>query len=152
MLFRSEMPATKQSNALIAEVCSAIDLELEGGKTTDASSIPIDDLTSYKIEESFTINLKKGEDGKTHYVVLTASVLMNSKHEDYETYGTAEKIAEKVDMIKGTVNQVIAGYTYEDFQTAIETEGVQDAITEALQEMYGSDFIVGITFSGITYQ
>lgn len=146
------MPAMKQSNALITQICNAIDLELEGGKTADASSIPIENLESYAIEGSFTINLKPGSDAKAHYVVLSASLVIDTTNEDYATYGTAEALGTKVDMIKSQINSVIAKYTMEEFQKANENNGVQQAITEALQSMYGSEFIVGVSFSGITYQ
>lgn len=146
------MPAMKQANNLITQVCSAIDLELEGGKEADATNIPIDNLVGYTIEESFTINLKKTDDGKQHYVVLKASILMDNSNKDYATYGAAEAMKTKEDMIKAMINQVVAAYTYDDLHDALQSESVQSQITEKLREMYNSDFIVGVSFSGITYQ
>ena len=68
------LPETKKSNELINQVCSAINLELKSGEGTDASTVPIDDIETYDIPDSMTINLKRGDDGKDHYAVLTVSL------------------------------------------------------------------------------
>ncbi|MGN0482774.1 MAG: flagellar basal body-associated FliL family protein [Lachnospiraceae bacterium] len=144
------MPATKKSNELITKVCDAIDLELKGGKQ-DTTQVSIDDMATYAIADAFTINLKKdANDSKDHYVVMNVSLVMDTTNEDYATYGAT--IAEKEDMIKSTINQVISGYTYDQFSKDIANEKVQAALTEALQDLYGSGFIIDVKFSSITYQ
>ena len=64
----SIVPETKKANELITKVCGAIDLDLESGSATSAENIPIEDLEVYNIEDKMTINLKKGEDGKDHFL------------------------------------------------------------------------------------
>ena len=52
------LPETKKANELITQVCSAINLELNSGSVkSDATSVPIDQLAAFDIEE-MTINLK----------------------------------------------------------------------------------------------
>ena len=42
ILMISVVPQTKKANELVTKVCSAIDLELEGGKEKSAIDIPMD--------------------------------------------------------------------------------------------------------------
>lgn len=152
VLMFTVMPQTKKSNELITEVCSAIDLELKGGKQ-DTSNVSIDNMATYALADSFTINLKSdAADNKAHYVVMNVTLIMDSTSEDYATYGTTEALAAKEDLIRSTINKTVADYTYADFCQDIASEGVQARITEALQDLYGSGFIIDVQFSNITYQ
>lgn len=152
VLMFTVMPQTKKSNELITEVCNAIDLELKGGKQ-DTSNVSIDNMATYALADSFTINLKSDDtDKKEHYVVMNVTLVMDSQNEDYKTYGTTEALADKEDLIRSTINKTVAEYTYADFCKEIASEGVQGKITEALQDLYGSGFIIDVQFSNITYQ
>ena len=44
ILMISVVPQTKKANQLITKVCSAIDLELEGGKDNSSINIPMERL------------------------------------------------------------------------------------------------------------
>lgn len=143
------VPQTKKANELITQVCSAINLELQSGSvTSDVSTVPIDKLATYDIADSLTINFKDGGDGVSHLVVLTASISMNMEADGYKEYG--ESIAEKETLIKDTLNTVIGSYTYDEFKA--DTQGVRDAIVEKLHELFGSSFIVSVSFPTMTYQ
>lgn len=142
------LPETKKSNELIAQVCSAIDLELQSGEATDVSSIPIDDIEVYDIPDSMTINLKQGSDGKDHYAVISVSLSLNKGNEDYDTYQPT--LAAKQSLIKNAINTVVSQYTYDEVKE--DQQQVQDAILEELQKLFESDFIVSVGFSSATYQ
>ena len=45
---------------------------------------------------------------------------------------------------------IVSGYTMEQFRE--DEQSVKDAILEDLQEMFGSDFIVGVSFSSVNTQ
>ena len=96
------IPQTRKSNQLIDKIASAIDLELEDGKS----------------------------DG-------------------YKSIGT-EGLKAKETLIKNDINTIVSGYTMEQFRE--DEQSVKDAILEDLQEMFGSDFIVGVSFSSVNTQ
>lgn len=143
------VPQTKKANELITQVCSAINLELQSGSvTSDASAVPIDKLATYSIVDSMSINFKDGGDGVAHLVVLTAAISMNTEAEGYAEYG--ETLGERETLIKDTLNTVIGSYTYEEFKA--DTQGVRNTIVEELQKLFGSNFIVSVSFPTMTYQ
>ena len=121
------VPQTKKANELITQVCSAINLELQSGSvTSDASAVPIDKLAPYSIVDSMTITEAEG----------------------YAEYG--ETLGERETLIKDTLNTVIGSYTYEEFKA--DTQGVRNTIVEELQKLFGSNFIVSVSFPTMTYQ
>ncbi len=144
------VPQTKKSNELIDQVCSAINLELEGGQNKDTLSVPIESIEVYNVTDSFTVNLADSGDGKRHYAVFSVGLSMNKESEGYKTYGGAEGMAEKETIIRSEINTIVGSYTMESFsedgQKAVKAE-----ILEAMQEIFGgSDFIVGVNFSSVT--
>ena len=134
------LPQTKKSNELINQVCSAINLELQSGEATDVSSIPMDDIEVYPLTDTITVNLKNGTDGAEHYAVITASVSMNTKNEDYETYGA--EISTKESLIKNEINSVVGKYTMEELKT--KQQDIEKEVLLDLQKMFDSDFIVDV--------
>ena len=144
------IPQTKKSNQLIDQVCSAINLELQSGENTPATpEVPIEDVETYAITDGFTVNLKQGEDGKQHYAVFSVSLSLNTKSDGYKSIGT-EGLKAKETLIKNDINTIVSGYTMEQFRE--HEQSVKDAILEDLQEMFGSDFIVGVSFSSVNTQ
>ena len=143
------LPETKKANALITQVCSAINLELESGSvTSDASSVPIDNLATYDISDSMTINLKDSGDGKDHYAVITVSLFMNKDSKGYKSFG--ESMEEKKNLVMSEITSVVSGFTYDEFKS--DQQGVQDAIVADLQKLFDSDFIVSVGFPTVTCQ
>lgn len=143
----SILPQTKKANELITQVCAAIDLEVNGVDTGQTSStwvadIPIDQVATYDITDDLTIELKDSGDGKKHYAVLTVSLSMDTENEDYKTYG--ESIADRDSLIRSEINDVVSGFTYEEFRS--DEQAVRDAILTALQNMFNSDFIFKVSF------
>lgn len=142
------IPQTKKANELITTVCSAINLELQSGEVTDASTIPIDQIATYSIADSMTINLKNGDDGKDHYAVVTVTISMNKESDGYSKYG--DTLADREDLIKSEINDTIQQYTIDEMRS--NQQDVQDEIVKKLQKMFDSDFIVGVGFGTVTYQ
>ncbi len=148
ILMFSVLPQTKNANAMIEKVCSAIDLELNSGGTTGPSNIPIDQIETYKVNagESMTMNLESS-DGKTHYAVVSVSLSLNKKSDNYEKY-TQEELAAKDDVICSHIIEIVGRYTQEEFNSDRET--IQNEILVDMQTMFGSDYIVGVNFSQAT--
>lgn len=147
------IPQTKKSNELIDQVCSAINLELEGGQNKDISAIPIEDIEVYNIEDSFTVNLASNGDGKKYYAVFSVGLSLNTKSEVYKNYSKEEEgLAAKESIIQDKINSIVGSYTVDEFN-ADGQKAVKEEILEAMQDMFGgTDFIVGVNFSSVTTQ
>jgi len=147
----SVLPQTKLANELITKVCAAIDLDLEGGSASGNATIPLDQVETYNVNagETMTINLKPGADGVNHYVVMEVTLGVNTKHEDYKKYGSAEQLAAKEGMIKDKIFSVVSGHTIDDMRN--DQKSVQNEILEELRSMYNSDFLVSVSCTS-TYQ
>ncbi len=153
MMF-SVMSTNKKTAALITDIATAIDLELvaETPEEETTETISMADVDTYTITE-MTIPLRNGlnpdgtPDTKDHYAVVTLSLSMNKLHPDYEVYGA--DIANKEDLIKGQINQVVSGYTIDEAKA--DSYGICQEILAKLQELYGSDFIFNVTFSSSVF-
>lgn len=147
----SVLPQTKQANELISKVCAAIDLDLEGGSNEAASAVPLEQVETYKLNEgaSMTINLKPGEDGVEHYVLMEVTLGIDTKSKDYKKYGSAEELADKEGIIKDKVFSIVSQHTVDEMRN--DQSAIQDEMLSALRKMYDSDFIVSVSYTS-TYQ
>ncbi|MBO4615856.1 MAG: flagellar basal body-associated FliL family protein [Lachnospiraceae bacterium] len=146
MMF-SVMGTAKKTGALVSNIASVLNIELTPtGTEEEETTVALVDAESVEIPE-MTIALKKTDD-KSHYCLVSAAIYMNTKHEDYATYGTV--VSTKVSIIQDIMNTVIGSYTLEEAQA--NTEAMKAEILKKIQETYGSTFIYMITFSNIMYQ
>lgn len=148
LLVFTVLPETKKANKMIEDVCSAIDLELNSGAASGVSNVPIDQIEDYALNggESMTISLATDENGKSHYAVGKISLSMNTKSDGYTTYGAAGLQAKESIIIDDICN-IFGQYTRSDFDG--NQKDVKKAILKDMQEMFGSDFVVGVNFVGM---
>lgn len=149
MMF-SILSTNKKTAALVGDIAQAINLELKDGKNADEAApdtISIADVATYTIAD-MTIPLRKSEDGKDHYAIISVALSMNMKHKDYATYGA--DVESKVDLLKGEINEVVSQHTMDEAKT--NTEALSNEILGRLQQLYDSDFIFDVTFSSALYQ
>lgn len=142
-------PQAKAANELITKVCNAIQLDLHSGAATGLGNLPIDQVTTYAVGEGadMTINLAKGEDGKEHYAVIAVSLSLNNKSDTYKESETTI-LSEKEAIIKDTINNIVRKYTKEQFNN--ENDAVKKEILKSLQNTFGADYVVGISFTKST--
>ncbi len=146
------IPQTKKSNELIDQVCSAIHMDLESGQNGSNLEVPIENIEVYNIEDEFTINLKRQEgDEKERYAIFSVGISMDNKSEGYKKGKGAEMLEAKKTLIQDQINTIVQGFTRDEFD-ANSNSDVKNEILKALQAMFGEDFIVGISFSGVTTQ
>lgn len=146
MMF-SVTSTNKKTAALVTDVAAAINLDLGGKKEEEAAeSVPMADIVTYTIAD-MTIPLKKGEDGKDHYALLSVTLSMNSKHDDYKAYGD---LTTREDLIKGQINDAVSQYTLDEANA--NPQAVKDDILTRIQQLFGSDFIFDVTLSSTLYQ
>lgn len=148
MLF-SVTGTNKKTAALVTDIASAINLELQTGTEEEeaAPAVPMENVITHDIAE-MTIPLQTGEDGKAHFAMLSFTLSMDSKNKGYKTFGA--DIATRESLIKGEIIDVVGSYTVDSAREnrhVIETE-----ILTRIQKMFDSDFIFNVTISGEVYQ
>lgn len=148
------VPTAKQSNELITQVCSAIKLELESGKVYNANTIPVGQTAVRTLtgETAGTFTLKKGADGKDHYVVTKVSITLNKEDSDYEELEPQIGEENREILLQEIVSNTFIKYTYEEINTDEGQENVRNDMLEQMQELFDSDFIVAVNFSETNYQ
>lgn len=153
MMF-SVVNTNKKTAALVTDVAAAISLELDAESTEEnaAATVSMADIETYTIAD-MTIQMKPSvneEDGTSemHYMLTSVVLSMNTKNKDYKTYGA--DIANKEDLIKGEITEVIGQYTIDE--ASADTLAVTEAILSRIQSLYDSDFIFDVTLSNPLYQ
>ena len=150
MMF-SVVGASKKTTALIDDIASAINLDLENQAATAEGPIipdvPIDKTAIHAISEEMTIPLTKGADGKDHYFLVAVSFSIDTKHKDYKSLRSTVEANE--DLIKGEIISVIGNHTLEEVQQ--DMDGIRMEILQRIQKMFDSQFIFNVTFTkGLT--
>ncbi|WP_026509960.1 flagellar basal body-associated FliL family protein [Butyrivibrio sp. LC3010] len=149
------MTTNNQAVALIGDIAAALQIEANGGENgqgfsgSASGNVDIANVGSYSIPD-MTITLKDSGDGKTHYMLCTVVLSMDTSNEDYAKYGTAESIVTYQDMIKSKITSVIGAYTLEEIRQ--HEDDAKATLLEEIQELFGSNFIYDVNFSGNVYQ
>ncbi len=138
-----------QTNSLIKQVASVIDLELESPGGEGVANVNVADSEAYPIEQSLTINLIAGKDKKQHFAVMdSVTIYMDKKHEDYKKLsGTVEA---NTSFITETVNNVISQYTFDEAPSS--REAMKTEILDQIQARFGSGFIYDLSFGNLVFQ
>ena len=140
------VPQTQKANQLITKVCEAIDLELNSGAATGLSNLPIDQIATFAVSGGDTMTINLADD---HYALVAVSLSINKESDRYKD-ATTEILTEQEAIIKNTINQTVRQYTTEELLK--NAESVQDEICKSLQKTYGTDYVVGVSFSTLTAQ
>lgn len=145
----------KKTAALVTDIAAAIKLDLGTGESVETAatvSVPMEDVVTYDITEMM-IPLKKSEpvtgadgevitDNKDHYVQISLTLSMNSKDEDYKTYSD---LTTRESLIKGEINDVVAGYTVEEMRDRETINAIEAEILTRIQTLFDSQFIYNVT-------
>lgn len=148
ILMFSTMSSVKKTSALVTNIATVLNIELDTGKAEEEgpATIAMKDSVTHDVEE-LTILLKGGADGKNHYAVVKVSILMNSAHEDYATYGA--NIAQYDSVIKSIINEKFQNHTMEELQE--DQEGVKAEILAEIQAQFDSEFVYKVMISSIMF-
>lgn len=142
----------KKTAALVGDVAAAIklDLTVPGEQEEEKEAVPMENVVTYDIAE-MTLPMKRGEDGKDHYAMLSVTLSMDSKNKDFKAYGD---LSTRESLIKGEINDVVGQYTMDQIgedRHAAEVK-MQKEILERIQKLFDSDFIFDVTLSSSLYQ
>ncbi len=157
MMF-SVTSTAKKTGALVANIATVLNIELEGDKTEEEdTTVPISATVSMDLDK-LTIPLKKaavvnadgsmGTEKDTHYCLVEVTLLINSQNENYAGY--AESLPTYASMFKAVVTEVIGNHTLDEIQSSPET--VKDEILQKIISDYQMDFIYRVMFKSIMYQ
>jgi flagellar FliL protein len=80
-------------------------------------------------------------------VVVTVSLSLNNESDNFTKY-SPDVLTEKDSIIQDDIIQIISGYTVDEFNDNVS--GVKEQILADMQSMFGSDYVVGVNFSGLT--
>ncbi|WP_026651279.1 flagellar basal body-associated FliL family protein [Butyrivibrio proteoclasticus] len=156
-MMMSVMTTNSQTAKIIADIAAALELEANGGQTggfngSSGGNVGVANIATFGFtgDEKLTITTKPGNDNKSHYMVVEVVFSMNTASGDYATYGTSESLESMKDLIKSKINDVLSSYSMEELQADSST--AKEAILEAVQELYGSNFIYDVTFSSMLFQ
>lgn len=143
--------ASKKTSALVNDIASVLELELEANSGNDEEKVievAMEDMEVFDFSEKLTIPCKKGEDGKDHYYIANVSLSLNKKDGGYKKY--AETLTKKESIIESEIFEVFSKYTLDE--VLADTEGVKAEILERIQKMFDSEFVYKVSFSGTLYQ
>ncbi|MBQ4537956.1 MAG: flagellar basal body-associated FliL family protein [Lachnospiraceae bacterium] len=135
----------KKTAQLVNNIATVLDLELvTPGETPEVSMA---DTAVHNFEGSMTMPLANGEDGTNRYLICDIALSMNTKHEDYKTYG--ETMLDRESLIKDAITAVVSRHTEEDCRN--DLEGLKEEILKEVQDLFQSDFIYKIAISNIKF-
>ncbi len=141
--------ANQKTIALVNDIASVLDIELNNGTEGEAEAvISIEDTSVYNIEDAMTIALKPDADGTDHYALVSVSFSLNMTDPDYETY--EPMMSEKESKIKSEIIDVIGAYTKEEAMS--DEAGLEEAILARIQAMFNSKFVYEAYFRDIKFQ
>ncbi len=153
------VPTTMRTNELISKVATTIDLEING--SPDNKSISIEDIENYKLSKDLTINLKNENENSTsnnnennvsttkklHYAMVTASLSLNKKSEDYKKLQPL--VSENETKINEIFQNEFSKYTINE--VGEKKEEIKNSVLAELQQYFESeDFIIGVSIEYVT--
>ena len=142
MIIFTFIPYVNRANTLITNILQVIDLDLMSPDADEyASSYKLQDLATTVILTEEMVNLKKGDDGKAHYANVSASISVNTKHEDYKDLNPL--IETNKDQIVNFILTEIGKYTNENCQD--NKAAIEAAVLDNIQSYFGSRFIIKVT-------
>ncbi|MCR5107883.1 MAG: flagellar basal body-associated FliL family protein [Lachnospiraceae bacterium] len=140
----STMSANAKTKALVDDIAAVLNLEMNPYQdSTDSNGAPsIVDTETYNIADEMVIALAPSGDGADHYAMVSVSLSIDNKHDDYATMQPL--ISTNESKIKSIVIDVVSAYTKDD--VTANTKGIEAEITTKIQELFGSNFIYEVYF------
>jgi len=141
---------------LVGNIATVMNLELTPpGEQSGEPEISLADTEVYAIANAMTLALapETGEDGKLKqgYLICNISFSLNTKNKDYKTYGSAEAMAGREELIKDAINTIVSKHTASELQAPGGIDILKDEILKSVQDLYQSDFIYKVSISEVKY-
>lgn len=153
----SVMGTNKKTGELVTNIATVLNLELFNPGGSPTAEVALADTEVYDMTE-LMVPLKRSAEvaadgsttlGKQSYMIFTPSLFQNKTHEDYATYGGADKMAANASAINDLINEVVHARTLEECQENLD--GLKEEILAEIQNLFGSTFIFKIGLNGIKF-
>lgn len=149
MMF-SVMSTNKKTAELVTNIATALNLELTVPGEEEEVIIPLSDTQVLNLTGTLTVPLKvevnaNGEQQSQKYMLFSAALAMNTKHEDYETY--SETISTYEQLIKSAISNVVSSHTETEYRS--DPEALYEEMLEAVQDLFQSDFIYDVAINDV---
>ena len=93
-------------------ICEIIDLDVSGS-SDEPETVDIKNLEEVAVtfngDSTTSLNLKTGDDGKAHVIVVGVSIILNKSHADYKA--KHDTISSAMSQIDSTIIDVVSQYT-----------------------------------------
>lgn len=133
---------------LVDSIATNLNIASNGpGEATVEEVISLADTEVYEIASALTIPLKVEEGGKQVYAVCNISLQINKNHPDYATLNPI--VASSESLIKDAIRTVIASKTEDEARN--NQEALKAEILDAIQKLFGSDFIYNVNIPEIKF-
>jgi len=147
------IPTANKTNALISQVASIIDLELES--PLPQQSVAMTDLEAVSIAGTLTINLKAvpGQSKDPFAVIDEVTVYLNKSGDDYGSFKTKDGAGGLLDygtLIQEMINDTFSVYTKDEVQN--NREAIKEEVLTKIQERFGTRTIADISFKNLRLQ
>ncbi|MCR5154808.1 MAG: flagellar basal body-associated FliL family protein [Lachnospiraceae bacterium] len=141
------VPKAQRTDALIQKIVSVIDLELESPDADDYGTLAAEDQTIVDLANTITCTLQSDEgESKTHYGVVSVSMVLNSKSEDYAAKNTYISTNERV--ILNIIDNVVSQYTVKELKSTEVKESIRKAVISKCNAYFNSpDLIYNVILS-----
>lgn len=145
------MPAISKTSNLVDKICEIVDLDVKGSadENTTVDITKLEEVAvTFNGETTASLNLKTGDDGKPHVIVVGVSIILDKSHADYSAKHAT--INSAMSMIDSAIIDVITQYTMD--QANNNKEEIRKEILGRLQELFDSKFIYDISFTSFITQ
>ena len=143
VIMLSVVSSAKATNALVSNIASIIDLELEND--TSKNKVSISDMDVVTFDKSLQI----------HYAVIDQiSLYLIKTEDDYKTLSESMKNADTKSGYESTIDEIVSNqfsqYTKEEVQN--NREAIKAAVLKAIQEKFGTQTMAEIAFKNLRLQ
>lgn len=146
MMF-SVMGTNQKTGELVANIATVLKLELTEPGQVVVPDVKLKNAEIYVFEKAIRIPLASDDEGE-HNITFSFTIMMNSKHKDFKTYG--ETISEKENLMKDALATALATYTVQECKA--DKEALKSTMLKAVQAVFDSDFIYKVAISEENYQ
>ena len=145
------MPAISKTGKLVNRICEIVDLDVSGS-SDEPETVDIKNLEEVAVtfngESTTSLNLKTGDDGKAHVIVVGVSIILNKSHADYKA--KHDTISSVMSQIDSTIIDVVSQYTMS--QANSNKEEIRKEVLGRLQQLFDSTFIYDVSFTSFITQ
>lgn len=111
-------------------------------------SLTEQEIDPVKLPQSIISNVYSLENGKQHTLRMDVTVVLDSKHDDYESVKEFLLDTNKIDLIVSDIHDIVRAKSYEEIKRADSKQILEEEILELLKKEFNSDCFVEVDLPG----